>query len=253
MPIHDWTRVGPGTFHAFHYCWLHAIRRRLNRGVLPPGYRAMPEQYVLSSEGGGPEGDVVAFARPGAVPPSPARSNGPTATLSRPAARYIHQSQAEMYARRADHLAVQTENGTVVAVIEVVSPGNKRGRAALKTFADKAAGLLRSGVHLLVIDILPPGTLDPQGIHPVIWGDYDASPFTPPEGEPLTVAAYQAGPFATAYVEPTAVGQPVPPMPLFLDGDFYVTVPLEETYADAWDDQVPEVQRLVAGGGAAGA
>ena len=252
MPIHDWTKVGPGTFHDFHYCWLHAIRRRLNRGVLPPGYRALAEQYVLSPEGGGPEGDVVAFARPGTAPPG--RANGPATAPARPAARYVRRSMAEMYAFKADHLAVQTENGTVVAVIEVASPGNKRGRAALKTFADKAAGLLRSGVHLLVIDILPPGTLDPQGIHPVIWGDYDASPFSPPEGEPLTVASYQAGTLATAYVEPTAVGQPVPPMPLFLDGAFYVTVPLEETYAAAWDDQVPEVQQAVAGeGGAAGA
>ena len=38
--------------------------------------------------------------------------------------------------------------------------------------------------------------------------------------EPLTLAAYSAGPVKTAYVEPAAVGDLLPEMPLFLeDGD----------------------------------
>ena len=30
MPIHDWTRVDAGIFHAFHHDWITEIARALN-------------------------------------------------------------------------------------------------------------------------------------------------------------------------------------------------------------------------------
>ena len=33
MPIHDWTRVEAGIFHAFHHDWVTELARALNRGV----------------------------------------------------------------------------------------------------------------------------------------------------------------------------------------------------------------------------
>src|SRR3954462_7074342 len=55
MPIHDWTRVDAGIFHAFHHDWITEISRALNRGLLPPEYYALPEQIagVLGPSGGG--------------------------------------------------------------------------------------------------------------------------------------------------------------------------------------------------------
>ena len=47
--------------------------------------------------------------------------------------------------------------------------------------------------------------------------------------KPLTLAAYSAGP-VKAYVEPVAVGDVMPDMPLFLDPDRHVPAPLEATY-----------------------
>ena len=44
MPIHDWTRVGAGTFHDFHCGWVVEICNALNVGLLPPGYYARAEQ-----------------------------------------------------------------------------------------------------------------------------------------------------------------------------------------------------------------
>jgi len=38
MPIHDWTRVEAGIFHAFLYFWISAISDALNAGVLPGDY-----------------------------------------------------------------------------------------------------------------------------------------------------------------------------------------------------------------------
>jgi hypothetical protein len=46
MPIHDWTRVDAGLFHAFHHQWIASLCDALNAGGLPPGYFALPEQSV---------------------------------------------------------------------------------------------------------------------------------------------------------------------------------------------------------------
>jgi hypothetical protein len=42
-----------------------------------------------------------------------------------------------------------------------------------------------------------------------------------------------------AYVEPIAVGEALPDMPIFLKPDFYVPAPLEESYQTTWDDFFP--------------
>jgi len=56
MPIHDWTKVKPGVFHALHHGWIEEIASALNAGLLPPDFYALPKQR----EGGfGP--DVLAL------------------------------------------------------------------------------------------------------------------------------------------------------------------------------------------------
>lgn len=35
MPVHDWTLVNAGTFHAFHTAWMGEFQRALNGGLLP--------------------------------------------------------------------------------------------------------------------------------------------------------------------------------------------------------------------------
>ncbi|MBL8889395.1 MAG: hypothetical protein JNL67_05420 [Planctomycetaceae bacterium] len=46
MPIHDWTRVSSGTWHAFHLAWIAEIQNALNGGCLPPDYYALAEQII---------------------------------------------------------------------------------------------------------------------------------------------------------------------------------------------------------------
>jgi hypothetical protein len=46
MPVHDWTRVDAGTFHAFHTLWISELMKALNTGVLPKGYYALAEQVA---------------------------------------------------------------------------------------------------------------------------------------------------------------------------------------------------------------
>ena len=50
MPIHDWTRVDPGLFHAFDHGWIEELARDLNRGILPNNYFALPEQNIRTAD-----------------------------------------------------------------------------------------------------------------------------------------------------------------------------------------------------------
>ncbi len=239
MPIHDWTTVRAGTFHNFHYAWVATIMNRLNAGLLPPGFFAMAEQVV-----GGPEPDVVTLRagpkrhpQDGATAVAPAR---PQATFVIPAAE-----EKERYARKANRIAIHHDLGNVVAVIEIVSPGNKASRHAIRATVKKAASLIRHRVNLLVVDLFPPGPRDPQGVHGLIWDEFTDQQFELPAGKPLTVAAYQTAPTRIAYVDPVAVGDPLPDAPLFLVGDFYVNVPLEETYQTTWNVLPVEIRQLL--------
>jgi hypothetical protein len=132
----------------------------------------------------------------------------------------------------------------IVALIEIVSPGNKASRHALRTFVEKAADALYRGYHLLILDLFPPGPRDPHGIHGALWAEIADGNYRQPVEQPLTLAAYSADQVKTAYVEPVAVGALLPDMPLFLEPEEYVNVPLEATYAGAYHG-VPQRWRRV--------
>src|SRR5947209_6728137 len=240
MPIHDWTRVDAGLFHDFHQDWTVELRRSLNAGRLPPGFTALTDQQI-----GDPIPDVLALQR---LPKSPERS-GPRGSLAvasaPPRARFVNQVERNTYARRANRIVIQHRHGQVVAVIEIVSPGNKNTRHALKSFVWKASNLLWQGIHLLVIDLFPPSDRDPQGIHKAIWDEVAGEPFEPPADKPLTVVAYQAVPTLTAYIEPVAVGDDLPALPIFLAEDDYIPAPLEETYRASWVAYPADLKELL--------
>jgi hypothetical protein len=120
-------------------------------------------------------------------------------------------------------------------VIEIVSPGNKTTGHALRAFVEKAVELLDAGIHLLVADLHPPGSRDPQGIHGAIWSEIDGDDFQLPPDQPLTLVSYSAGEVKRAFIEPAAVGQALPDMPLFVEPSRYVLVPLETTYQAAFE------------------
>jgi hypothetical protein len=233
MPIHDWTRVSAGTFHDFHLAWIAELRNNLNGGVLPPSYYAQAEQIV------GPLGPDVLTLQANDYPPA---ANGaapqPTPTgvaVAPPRARVMASAEMDDYVLKRRTVVIRhSSNDRIVALVEIVSPGNKSSRHALRSFVEKAVEALYRGFHLLVVDLFPPTPRDPQGIHAAIWGEISDEPFALPPDEPLTLAAYSAGPVKRAYVEPTAVGRELMEMPLFLEPEFHVNVPLEATYQAAY-------------------
>lgn len=227
MPIHDWTRVRANRFHHFHQSWTIALGSALNDGRLPPGFFALVEQKA-----GGPEPDVIALEL---TPPAESSSGGVATDVRPPKARIITRSDAAGYARKANRITIRHPDGRVVAVIEIVSPGNKDSRHAILAFGQKAFEFLQAGINLLIVDLFPPTPRDPEGIHKVIWDFWCEEPFTLPPDKPLTMASYAVGAEVVAYIEPVAVGDPLPEMPIFLSSQRYVPCPLEETYQTAWE------------------
>ena len=214
MPIHDWTRVAAGTWHDFHVAWITEIRNALNGGLLPSDYYAQAEQIT------GPMGPDVLALQEVNYP-----SNGKHGTYSTtghsgslavatmpPPMRLQVQGEMDEYVLKRRTVVIRHNSGDrIVALIELVSPGNKSSRSALRSFVEKAVESLFRGYHLLIVDLFPPTVRDP-----------------------LTLAAYSSGRPKCAYVEPTAVGRNLIDMPLFLTPDDYINVPLEATYLAAY-------------------
>ena len=236
MPMHDWTRVDHGTFHDFHQGWGPAIRAALNSGLLPANYTAMVEQHA---DRGIPDILTLEVAAPADNGANGILSGGPSGLTSvataPPQVQFTTAFDADLYARLRKSIVVRRGDDRVVAIIEIVSPGNKSGRHGIRAFVEKIVAALEHDVHVLVIDLFPPGPRDPAGIHPVIWSEFRDEPYTQPPDRPLTLAAYEAGPRIKAFVQPVAVGNPLPDMPLFLAPGLYVNVPLEATYTAAFE------------------
>lgn len=240
MPMQDWTRVDDGVYHDFRQGWTIELRNALNRGILPPGYFARADQRV-----GGPEPDVVTYRN--RLTPDP--GGGTAVSVAPPRSRLSAQAHAAelAYARKANRVSVRSSGGRVVAIIEIVSPGNKHSELAVQSFTRKLAEFVQHGVHVLLIDPFPPGPRDPDGLHQLVWAAVSNTPIgRRPVDLPLTAAAFDVDEDITAYVEPFAVGDRLPDVPLFLEPGWYVTVPLEPIYQASWDVLPAETKDLFA-------
>jgi hypothetical protein len=213
MPIHDWSRVDAGVFHAFRLRWIVALCDALNAELLPEDHFAMIEEAAR-----GPVLNILA------EPPSAGQGD-----VGAPGA------EDRGRARAADRIAVRHEDGRIIAIVEILSSEDKASDGALRAFVAMLAKAIAQGVHVLVVDPFPPGAHAPQGIHKAIWDELEELDFELPGDRPLIVASYDSGPMPVSYVEPIAAGDVLPEMPLFLRPDSYVPTPLEASYQAAWD------------------
>jgi hypothetical protein len=233
MPIHDWSRVFDGAFHDFYLAWIAELRTALNGGILPPEYDALAEQVArpaapdvltLQAANGcedGSSGEPIAGATAVATAP--------------PRVRQCESIDAETYTCRQRSVVIHhASDDRIVALIEILSAGNKPSNKEFRSFVSKAVDALECGYHLLLIDLQPRTPRDPEGIHPVIWAEFGGKAAPSPPDKPLTLVAYDAGPPKISYVQPLAVGDVFIDMPLFLAPGWYVSVPLEATYQAAW-------------------
>ena len=108
-----------------------------------------------------------------------------------------------------------------------------RREARLRSDKGSKSAASAKAFHLLLIDLFPPGACDAAGVHGRILRHFGCS-YPPPAEKPLALASYVSAGAVKCYLEPTAVGSELVPMPLFLDSDHHVTVPLESTYMAAY-------------------
>jgi hypothetical protein len=249
--MHDWTRIDPNDYHHFHGRWIFAIADALNGGLLPDGYFALAEHTTPPIIP-----DVVTLTFPEASPPFASNeSSGEVAVLDSPTAIVATAAGRKRPPAGRRRVAIQhARSRQIVAVIEIVSPSNKANKPDFADLIGKTVQLLRQGTHALMIDPFPPTPRDPRGIHAVVWKELTGKPFAQPDGKPLTVASYAArgGNTFSAYVEPLAVNDRLPDMPLHLTDEYRVKLPLEATYQTAWQGFPAALRGLVESGREAG-
>jgi hypothetical protein len=209
--------------------------------MLPSGYYALPEQHA-----GQTIPDILTLqAPPPRTPRVPPDSNGGVAVAEAPpqVQRRLAADAAARSLRRT--LAIRHVSGhRIVALLEIVSPANKDRTEHIEEFAAKVDTALFQGIHVMVVDLLPPGRHDSLGMHGAIWKLFQEEPYDLPAAQPLTLASYVAGRRPEAYIQHLSLGEPLIDMPLFLTTERYINVPLEPTYMAAYRG-MPEFWREV--------
>ena len=168
MPVHNWEKVDAGLFHSLHQGWIARLTDALNDGPLPDDYFALPEQYAE-----GPIPDVLALKLSNDEGEWRPDSGGLAVATAPPQTRFEIRKVEEAYVEKANRIAIRHRHGEVVSIIEIVSPGNKNGNRAFKTFVEKTCEFLQAGVHVMIVDLLPPTVRDPHGIHHAVWSHFE--------------------------------------------------------------------------------
>ena len=126
MPLHNWSNVESRIFHAFHTAWITEIQNALNTGLLPSTYYALAEQHA---------GDYVADVLTLHSPPTREEltrlnaeepASGGTAVAEAPPMISVHEKVEMEIAEMQRYLSIRhLSSHRVVAILEIVSPGNK--------------------------------------------------------------------------------------------------------------------------------
>jgi hypothetical protein len=218
-------------WEGFHGLWAAALVEKLNRDVLAEEYFADMQVHVGSAV----EVDIATLEesraseeRGGAAATTLARAWAPPATdLAFPIV-FPDDVEVQVFATAA--------GATLVAAIELVSPGNKDRPETRRAFAAKCVSYLSRGVGLIVVDIVTNRLANLHNEVMALLG----------HGEPFLLAP-AAATYAVAYrpsrqpsggrVElwprPLFLGEPLPVLPLALRNAGVVPVDLEETYSEA--------------------
>ena len=261
VPLHDWTRVSAGKWHDMHLTWTGALKTQLNSGGLPDPFFALAEPATGFQIGGDEEGDGSNGEEPPFVRREPdvlaavgretfasrAGSNGhagprfdrPTGGVELAEApdrfRMVEPFHPPPVRRRIT--ARHPDGDRVVAIIEFASPGNRDAAAKVAHFSETLAAALQAGIHAVLIDPFPPTGPAPDGLHGAVAAQFGNAHRVDPT-RPLTFVGYRTTTdprvMPTAFVEPCAVGEPPPTVPLFLDPAWFVPLDLAPSYAAAF-------------------
>lgn len=222
-------------WESFHAAWATQIMRTLNRQVLPQGYFAEAQVHV----GGRVEIDVATFDQ-SASKTMVTNGNGGVAveTWAPPTTSLI------MPAVFPDEIEVQvfdmTAGPTLVAAIELISPGNKDRPETRRVFAAKCAAYLQVGIGLVIVDVV---TERQANLHDeLIELLNQPGEFRFPSQTHLYSAAYRparrdpGGDQIDMWLQPLTLGQALPTVALALRGGSTLPLDLEGTYTQVCED-----------------
>jgi hypothetical protein len=220
-------------WESFHSSWATRIADALTENWLPPNYIAEEHAHLGPSV----EIDVGTFERDGLR--GTEAGGGVVATVG-PKVWTPPAPDAVMPSVFPDTFEVRvlsTDTGPkLVAVIELVSPGNKDRATERRAFAVKCASYLYQGISLIIVDIV---TSRRANLHNEILGVMEAA-------DTLRLAP-EVSLYAVAYRplrrdgkdeidvwrSTLALNQPLPTLPLSLRADLAIPVDFEATYAEA--------------------
>lgn len=214
-------------WESFHAQWASCIASFLN-ACLPGDYFAEPQVHAWPRV----EVDVGTLREPSRV----TGGNG-VATLA-PALATLSVADLTLPAAFPPAFGVrvyETSGGpTLVAAIELVSPGNKDRDETRRAFAAKCATYLQGAIGLIVIDVVT--SRHSQPFAELMTLVYPEQPAV--VAMPLTAVSYRPVRVNEAdsmeiRFRPLEVGQPLPVLPLALGGLGHVVVDCEATYQDA--------------------
>lgn len=126
----------------------------------------------------------------------------------------------------------ERHNGPPVAVVKVVSPGNKESQEDRRAFVSKCVRLVREHVSLVVVDMV---TTHPHNLNAELLDSIGNFKLNQINTSALYAVACRTtkrdhkGRFEV-WAEPLGIGQPLPTMPLWLAEDVAVPLELEESY-----------------------
>jgi hypothetical protein len=218
-------------WESFHTTWATALADLLNRSVLPPEYIALEQVHA------GPpvEIDTSVFREPnGAASGRPATATLPR-TVWTPATAAV--SWPIIYPPSATVEILSTEGGrTLVAAVELISPGNKDREGKRQLFAAKCASHLARGIGVVIVDVV---TSRQGNLHHDILRLLDVGTEHDMPGSPsLYAVAYRPlrtdkGGHVDTWPAALAIGQALPTLPLSLGADLCVPLDLEAAYSEA--------------------
>lgn len=219
------------SWESFHGSWGYELARQLNLRPLPAGFVAEGNIHIgitLAADAAAFEEDV----------PSGDSTNGAVATAvwapPQPALIIpVDLAELEVFEIKvydADRAR------TLVAAVELVSPGNKDRPENRRAFLDKCAAYLREGVSVIVVDIV---TSRRHNFHAALMelfhgGEAAVRAVT----SDLYAVTYRVRPVGTrtqleAWPTALAVGEVLPTLPLWLGERLAVPLDLEAAYREA--------------------
>jgi len=223
-------------WEAFHGRWAAAITDVLNDKLLPPDYFAEMQVHVGSRV----EVDVGSFHEDvrAAVRRLPLADEGGVATIEAPAwaPPAPAMQMPAIFPDNVEVLVYGTEAGaTLVAAVELVSPGNKDRADARRAFAAKCSTYLQQGVGLMIVDVVTnrQANLHNELVELLAVGEqYAIAP------DALYSTAYRPvrrpnDDKIDVWTAPLEIGRRLPLLPLALDKGICLPLDLEPPYVEA--------------------